>query len=80
MLLIKTLAGVSLFAAVGAAVGYSKILCVGGECQITGTPFGGAFIGAILGMAVISSFNAPHAAPSEAVNEDTNDNADGSDD
>ena len=54
-MLFKTLAGIGLFAAAGAAVGYSKILCAGGECQITGTPYGGAIFGGLFGLAVMSS-------------------------
>ena len=56
-MLIKTLAGIGLFAAAGAAIGYSKILCAGGECAITGTPYGGAVFGGILGFAVMTGFN-----------------------
>lgn len=54
-MLIKTIAGISLFALAGAAIGYSKILCAGGECAITGTSYGGAVFGGVLGMAVMSS-------------------------
>jgi len=54
-MLFKTLAGIGLFAAAGAAIGYSKILCAGGECAITGTPYGGAVFGGMLGLAVMSS-------------------------
>lgn len=54
-MMIKTIAGISLFALAGAAVGYSKILCAGGECAITGTSYGGALFGGVLGMAVMSS-------------------------
>lgn len=54
-MLIKTIAGVSLFALAGAAIGYSKVLCAGGECAITGTPYGGALFGGVLGLAVMSS-------------------------
>lgn len=54
-MLIKTIAGVALFALAGAAIGYSQILCANGECAITGTPYGGALFGGILGMAVMSS-------------------------
>lgn len=65
-MLIKTIAGISLFAAVGAAVGYSKILCAGGECAITGTPYGGAVFGGVLGMAVMSSLGGmPTQAPGQ---------------
>ena len=54
-MLVKTIAGVTLFAAAGAAIGYSKVLCAGGECAITGTPYGGALFGGVLGLAVMSS-------------------------
>ena len=63
-MLIKTLAGMAVFAAIGAAVGYSKILCAGGECAITGTPYGGAFFGGMIGLVVMNGINAsPLQAP-----------------
>lgn len=55
-MLFKTIAGVSLFSLAGAGVGYSKVLCAGGECAITGTHYGGALFGGLLGLAVMSSF------------------------
>ena len=54
-MLIKTIAGISLFALAGGAIGYSQILCMNGECAITGTPYGGALFGGVLGLAVMSS-------------------------
>lgn len=55
-MLVKTISGIALFAAAGAAIGYSQILCAsGGQCAITGTPYGGALFGGILGLAVMSS-------------------------
>jgi uncharacterized protein YcfJ len=54
-MLIKTIAGIALFALAGGAIGYSKILCANGECAITGTPYGGALFGGVLGLAVMSS-------------------------
>lgn len=54
-MLIKTIAGVSLFALAGAAIGYSQVLCPDGQCSITGTPYGGAIFGGVLGLAVMSS-------------------------
>lgn len=54
-MLIKTIAGISLFALAGGAIGYSQILCASGECSITGTPYGGALFGGVLGLAVMSS-------------------------
>lgn len=55
-MLLKTIAGISLFALAGAGVGYSKVLCAGGGCAITGTHYGGALFGGLLGLAVMSSF------------------------
>ncbi|MEM6260003.1 MAG: DUF6132 family protein [Planctomycetota bacterium] len=54
-MLIKTIAGTVLFAATGAAIGYSQVLCPDGQCSITGTPYGGALFGGVLGLAVMSS-------------------------
>ena len=54
-MLIKTIAGVALFALAGAAIGYSQVLCPDGQCSITGTPYGGAIFGGVLGLAVMSS-------------------------
>lgn len=56
-MLLKTLAGIGLFALVGGAVGYSQILCGDGGCAITGSPYGGAVFGGVLGMAVMSGLN-----------------------
>ena len=54
-MMIKTIAGVTLFALAGAAIGYSQVLCPDGSCSITGTPYGGALFGSVLGLAVMSS-------------------------
>lgn len=56
-MLIKTLLGVGLFAAVGAAIGYSQILCFNGECPLTGSPYGGALFGGAIGLAIMGSIN-----------------------
>lgn len=63
-MLIKTVAGATLFALVGGAIGYSQIFCPDGQCSITGTPYGGALFGGILGLAVMSSLG-KNGAPSE---------------
>lgn len=60
-MLIKTLAGIGLFAAGGAAIGYSQVLCFNGQCAITGTPYGGALFGGMIGLALMSGLNAPSA-------------------
>lgn len=62
-MLIKTIAGTVLFAATGAAIGYSQILCPDGQCSITGTPYGGALFGGVLGLAVMSSLGSTPADP-----------------
>lgn len=62
-MLIKTLLGIGLFAAAGGAIGYSQILCFNGQCQITGTPYGGAFFGGLIGLAVMSGINTPATKP-----------------
>lgn len=63
-MLIKTIAGISLFALAGGAIGYSQILCMNGQCSITGTPYGGAIFGGVLGLAVMSSIgNKPFDTP-----------------
>lgn len=46
--LITILAG----AGIGAAIGYSQLLCPGGQCALTGSWYGGAFLGGLLGMVV----------------------------
>ena len=69
-MLIKTIAAVSLFALVGAAVGYSQILCANGQCQITGTPYGGALFGGLMGLAIMSGINSPKASDTPPSDED----------
>lgn len=56
-MLIKTIAGIAVFALIGAAVGYSKILCINGDCPITGSSYGGALFGGVLGLAVMSGLS-----------------------
>jgi hypothetical protein len=50
----KTLLGVLIGAGIGAAVGYSQIFCPDGQCALTGSWFGGAFVGGALGMVLFS--------------------------
>jgi len=77
-MLIKTLSAIALFAAFGAAIGYSKILCAGGECAITGTPYGGAFIGGMVGFALITGLN-PGQGASRPPKNDSNETQDPTD-
>jgi|GEM_PF-2185802 len=58
-MIFKTLAGIALSAAAGAAVGYSQILCPDGSCPLTGSAYGGAIFGGILGYALMSAINTP---------------------
>ena len=60
---IKMIAGVSLFALAGAAIGYSQMLCPDGQCQITGTPYGGALFGGVMGLAIMSAMSATGQSP-----------------
>lgn len=46
----RTIVIILIGAGIGAAIGYSQILCFGGQCAITGSWQGGAMIGAVLGM------------------------------
>ena len=69
-MLIKTIAGIGLFALVGGAIGYSQILCADGGCAITGTPYGGAFFGGMLGLAVMSGLNGRIDPPPSSTEDD----------
>ena len=42
--------GILIGGAIGAGVGYSQIFCPDGQCALTGSWFGGALLGAWLGM------------------------------
>ena len=71
-MMIKTLAGIALFALAGGAIGYSQILCANGECAITGTPYGGAIFGGVLGMAVMSSLGGKTYDPPQPKDDQAN--------
>lgn len=71
-MMIKTLAGIALFALAGGAIGYSQILCANGECAITGTPYGGALFGGVLGMAVMSSLGSKTYDPPQPKDDQAN--------
>jgi hypothetical protein len=45
----KAILGLLIGAGIGAAVGYSQILCFGGQCALTGSWYGGALLGGMLG-------------------------------
>ncbi len=46
----RMLIGIIVGAGIGAAVGYSQILCFNGQCPLTGSWQGGALIGGWLGL------------------------------
>jgi len=47
---LKKLVVILIGAGIGAAIGYSQIFCPGGQCALTGSWYGGAAIGGLLGM------------------------------
>lgn len=53
----KLAIGIGLGVAVGALVGWSGLLCPDGSCAVTGTPYGGGFLGGLLGLALASSMD-----------------------
>lgn len=63
---IKPILGVALGSGLGAAIGYSQLLCPDGQCQITGSWYGGALFGGILGMALIGAIDSQAVAPHSA--------------
>lgn len=72
--MIKMIAIVGALAAVGGVVGYLGVFCPDGSCAITGSWYGGATLGGLLGFGVFSCFanpmNSPAASPeSDADNE-----------
>jgi hypothetical protein len=46
----KTVLGIAIGAVVGGLIGYSQVLCAGGQCVITGSWYGGAILGGLVGM------------------------------
>jgi len=41
---------IAVCAGIGAALGYSQILCPNGQCALTGSWQGGALLGGVIGM------------------------------
>ena len=78
MFLTKSILGIALGAALGAAIGYSELLCPDGGCQITGSWYGGAMFGGIMGLALTGAIGG-QAAPGrvEPTNEQAADGPDG---
>jgi len=48
---VKRLIAILIGAGVGAAIGYSQVLCTDGQCALIGSWYGGAMIGGFVGMA-----------------------------
>lgn len=46
----KKLIAILIGAGIGAAIGYSQVLCIGGQCPLTGSWYGGAALGGLLGL------------------------------
>ena len=51
-MVVKKVLGILIGAAAGAALGFSQVLCPDGQCALTGSWYGGAFLGGLLGMVV----------------------------
>jgi hypothetical protein len=47
---LKKVLAILIGAGIGAAIGYSQIFCPGGQCALTGSWYGGAAVGGLLGM------------------------------
>ena len=45
----KRILGLVIGAGIGAAIGYSQLFCPDGQCALTGSWYGGAAIGGLLG-------------------------------
>lgn len=81
LITLKTVGLVVLAAAIGGTVGYSQIFCPDGQCQITGSWYGGGIIGGLLGMVLAGSVVSSHnnhpngslESYEEAANADKND-------
>lgn len=48
---------IAAFAAIGALIGYTQVLCPDGSCAITGSWPGGATIGGVLGYVLASAIS-----------------------
>ncbi|MEM1355643.1 MAG: DUF6132 family protein [Planctomycetota bacterium] len=69
MILLKTAMGIGLCAALGAAVGYSQLLCPNGGCNITGSWYGGAMFGGVMGLALTGAIGGKALTGSNLDNE-----------
>ncbi len=47
---VRSLMIIAVCAGIGAALGYSQILCPNGQCALTGSWQGGALLGGVIGM------------------------------
>lgn len=46
----RKIVGILIGAGIGGVIGYSQILCFGGQCAIVGSWQGGAMLGVLIGM------------------------------
>jgi len=65
--MIRLLAGAAVGAVIGAIIGYFG-KCGSGTCLITGTPWGGAIFGAVIGAMIASSFARVAPTPKDLAN------------
>jgi len=72
MFVLKSTLGVAMGAGLGSAIGYSQLLCPDGGCPLTGSWYGGAMFGAIMGLALTGAIggNAAPGAPVSAYPQD----------
>ena len=54
----------------GGIIGQSKILCLNGECAITGSWYGGAIAGGMLALGLMMAFTTPRAGRPVAPEDD----------
>ena len=68
--MLKLIAIVGGLAAVGGLIGFSGVLCPDGSCAITGSWYGGATVGGLLGYGVFVGFASGGVKPTTPSGED----------
>ena len=51
---LRRIVGILIGAGIGAAIGYSQVICPSGQCALTGSWYGGALLGGVLGLVFAS--------------------------